>query len=75
MMSKQRMKEINEMKRAYTATITMTDNHGVVSPATWLIGRQARDVAYAIMSYARQNSIAPSRVGYSVIYQDLPRQR
>lgn len=53
-----------------SATITMNDNAGVALPAKWIIGRDARAVAYAILSYAKINNIAPSRVGYSVLFDD-----
>lgn len=46
--------------------ITLNDNAGRAAPATWDIGVGVKAIAWAVLSYAKQNGIAPQDVGYSV---------
>lgn len=48
----------------------MNDNLGRVPPETWIIGREAASVAWALLAYARKHKIRASQVGYSVVYEE-----
>lgn len=55
---------------ANSARITMNDNLGRAPPETWIIGREAASVAWALLAYARKHKIRAGQVGYSVVYDD-----
>lgn len=46
--------------------ITLNDNAGQAPVAVWIIGNGTKAIAWAVLAYAKQNRINPSRVGYAV---------
>lgn len=44
-------------------------------PETWIIGRSAKSVAWALLSYALKHAIPVNDVGYSLVYDDSKEEK